>query len=119
MLNTDQILATQRAHVDTLIAIGGTTLDGVEQLTRLNLATLKGSLEDASELTMALLSTDPAKLGDVQTGWLQPAMTRASGWHQQAQGIAVSTGTAVGKQIEAAMTVVQRDLQEAFKPMAV
>lgn len=119
MLNTDQILASQRAHLDALVAMGGTTLDGVEQLVRLNLSTVKAVMDESSSAAMAALSSGDAQRAlELQAGWVQPAVTHAATYQEQATEIVRSTGTALAKQIEAAMAVVQRDLAEAFKPLS-
>ena len=80
MLNT-QLAATNKANFETMMGLTAKALDGVEQLTVLNLQAAKGGLEQAQETGMAVLSArDAQSLLALQAGLLQPGADKAAAY---------------------------------------
>lgn len=76
------------ASVDTLIGVAGQALQGVEQLTRLNLQTAKTVVaEFQHEMQAALSAKTPDDLFNLQTAALQGAPQKATAYTRQVQEI--------------------------------
>jgi phasin family protein len=83
MLNT-QLAATNKANIEALMGLTAKVLEGVEQLTMLNLQTARGGLDEVKETGTALLSArDAQSLIALQTGQLQPAADKAAAYGKQ------------------------------------
>lgn len=92
MLNTEQFAAAQKANLEILFGLSAKTLEGVEQLTALNLQTVKASLGEAAEATAAALSIkDPQSLLALQAGALQPSAEKAAAYGRQVYDIVNAT----------------------------
>jgi phasin family protein len=88
MMKFDQFAAANKASVDTLFGLSTQAFDGVEQLTALNLQTVKTVLAEAQEGSqVALLAKSPADLLKLQTEALQAAPQKAAAYGRQVQAI--------------------------------
>jgi phasin family protein len=92
MLNNEQFAAAQKANLEVLFGLSAKTLEGVEQLTALNLQTAKAALGEAAEATVAALSVkDPQSLLALQAGSLQPSAEKAAAYGRQVYDIVTAT----------------------------
>jgi phasin family protein len=92
MLNNQQFAAAQKANLEVLFGLSAKTLEGVEQLTALNLQTVKAALGEAAEATVAALSVkDPQSLLALQAGSLQPSAEKAAAYGRQVYDIVTAT----------------------------
>ena len=75
MLTVEQIVAAQRANVETLFGLTHKAFEGVEKIVELNLTASKAALSEASGHTQTMLSVkDAQELLALQSGLLQPLM---------------------------------------------
>src|SRR4051812_33735963 len=61
MLTAEQVLASQKANVETLFGLTTKAFEGVEKLVALNLTASKAALAEASETTQAVMGVKDAQ----------------------------------------------------------
>jgi phasin family protein len=109
MLTAEQVLAAQKANVQTLFGLTGKAFEGVEKLIELNLQVAKTALEEASEATSAALSVkDAQELLNLQASFLQPAAEKVAAYGRHVYDIAAATNTEVTKAAEAQIADAQK-----------
>ena len=78
-LTPEQMVAAQKASIDTLFGLSHKAFESVEKLIELNLQVARTSLAEASETAQAVLSIkDAQELLSLQTSLLQPAAEKAA-----------------------------------------
>lgn len=98
MLNTEQFAATNKANFEVLMGLTSKVLEGVEQITALNLQVAKAGLNDVTETGLAALSAkDPQSLLALQASFVQPATEKATVYGKQVYGIVVGIKAEVDK----------------------
>ena len=101
MLTAEQVLAAQKANLETLFGLTNKAFEGVEKLVELNLQVAKAALGEAAETTKAALSVkDAQELLALQAGLLQPAAEKAVAYSRHVYDIAAATTADVGKVAE-------------------
>ena len=109
MLTVDQILAAQRAQVETLFNLTNTAFAGVEKLVDLNITAAKAALSDAAEQASTVLSAkDAQELVAMQATLLQPLAEKTASYSRHLYEIASQTGADLTKQFEAQNSQVQQ-----------
>jgi phasin family protein len=109
MLTAEQVLAAQKANVQTLFGLSAKAFEGVEKLVELNLQVAKTALEEASENTAAALSVkDAQELMSLQAAMLQPSAEKAAAYGRHVYDIAAATNAEVTKTAEAQLADAQR-----------
>jgi len=92
MLNTEQFVAASKANLQALFGLTAKSIDGVEQLTALNLQTAKTLLGDAADATAAALSAkDPQALLALRSDALQPSQEKVVAYGRQVYDIVNAT----------------------------
>jgi phasin family protein len=111
MLTAEQVVAANKANVETLFGLTNKAFEGVEKLVELNLQVAKAALGEAAEGTKAALSVkDAQELLALQAGLLQPSAEKAVAYGRHLYDIAASTNAEVAKVAETQMA----DLQKKF-----
>ncbi|HEY6354667.1 MAG TPA: phasin family protein, partial [Burkholderiaceae bacterium] len=78
MMTVDQVVAANKANVETLFGLTNKAFEGVERLVELNLQVAKAALSEVAEGTKAALSVkDAQELLSLQAGMLQPSAEKA------------------------------------------
>jgi phasin family protein len=114
MLTADQIIAAQKANLETLFDLTGKAFEGVEKLVELNLQVAKASLGEAAETAKTALSAkDAQELFALQAGLLQPAAEKAAAYSRHVYDIAAATNAEVSKIAEAQFASAQTNFVEA------
>src|SRR5665647_2451199 len=89
MLTTEQVLASQKANVETLLGLTSKAFEGVEKMVELNLAASKAALTETSEKAKALLSVkDAQELLALQSGLFQPLAEKTAAYSRHLYDIA-------------------------------
>ena len=102
MLTNEQVLAAQKANLETLFGLTNKAFEGVEKLVELNLQVAKASMNEAAESVKAALSAkDAQELLALQAGLLQPAAEKAAAYSRHLYDIATSTNADLTKMVEA------------------
>ena len=108
MLTAEQIVAAQKANLETLFDLTNKAFEGVEKLVELNLQVAKASLgEVQATATASLGAKDAQELLALQAGLLQPAAEKAAAYGRHLYDIAASTNAEVSKVAEAQVASAQ------------
>lgn len=109
MLTAEQVVAANKANVETLFGLTNKAFEGVEKLVELNLQVAKTALGEAAEGAKAALSVkDAQELLSLQASMLQPSAEKAVAYGRHLYDIAASTNAEVGKVAEAQMADMQK-----------
>ncbi len=102
MMTVDQILALQKANVETLFGLTNKAFSGVEKLVELNITASKAAMAEAADTSKALLSVkDAQELLAMQAGLFQPLAEKTAAYSRHLYDIASSTGAEFGAAVEA------------------
>src|SRR3954468_20066816 len=108
-LTADQILAAQKAVVETLFGLTTKAFEGVEKLVELNVTASKAALVEAGNTSQALLNVkDAQELLALQAALFQPLAEKTAAYSRHLYDIAAGTGAEFGKTFEAQATDVQK-----------
>ena len=110
-LNTEQMMATQKANVETLFGLTSKAFEGIEKLVELNVAASRAALSEASSHTQAVFSVkDAQELMALQAGFLQPLAEKAASYNRHLYDIASGTTTEISKTFESKASEAQKSL---------
>ncbi|MFM7705820.1 MAG: TIGR01841 family phasin [Rubrivivax sp.] len=111
MMTTDQLLAAQKANVQTLFGLTHKAFEGVEKLVELNLQVARAALCDVAQSTHAALSVkDAQELLALQQSMLQPVAEKSAAYSRHLYEIAASTQAEVTKVAEAQFVDAQKKM---------
>ena len=109
MLTAEQVMAAQKANVETLFGLTNKAFEGVEKLVELNLQMAKTALGEAGDTARAALSVkDAQELVALQASLLQPTAEKAAAYSRHVYDIAASTNAEVTKAVEAQLGDAQK-----------
>jgi len=98
MLTAEQLVAAQKANLETLFELTNKAFEGVEKLVELNLQVAKASLGEVQATTAASLGVkDAQELLALQAGLLQPAAEKAAAYGRHLYDIAATTNAEVSR----------------------
>src|ERR1700760_1256708 len=101
MLTPEQLIAAQKANLETLFGLTSKAFEGVEKLVELNVTASKLALEEAAETAQNLLPVkDAQKLRAMQAAMFQPLAEKTAAYSRHLYDIAAGTGAEFGKQFE-------------------
>jgi len=110
----DQLMAAQKANVETLFDLTNKAFEGVEKLVELNLQVARASLSEVAETTKAALSVkDAQELLALQASLLQPSAEKAASYSRHVYDILAGTQAEVTKATEGTMADVQKKMMAA------
>lgn len=102
MLTPEQIMAAQKANIETLFGLTQKAFEGVEKLVELNVQVGKAALTESASNTQALLSVkDAQELMTLQATLMQPLAEKAVAYSRHLYDIASGTSAEFGKAAEA------------------
>jgi len=105
----EQLMAAQKANLDTLFGLTSKAFEGVEKLVELNLQVAKTTLSEASATAQAALSVkDAQELLALQASLLQPAAEKAAAYSRHVYDIVAGTNAEVSKAAEATLADGQK-----------
>jgi phasin family protein len=101
MLTAEQVVAAQKATVETLFGLTSKAFEGVERLVELNLTASKAALAEAADTTQAMLAVkDAQELLALQAALFQPLAEKTAAYSRHLYDIASGTGAEFGKAFE-------------------
>ncbi len=119
MLTVEQIMAANKANVETLFGLTGKAFEGVEKLVELNLAASRALLaESASQAQTVLNAKDPQEALALQSGLLQPLSEKAASYSREIYDIATVTTAEFGKTFEAQIAEAQKKFLDVIDSTA-
>jgi phasin family protein len=111
MLTAEQLLAAQKANVETLFGLTSKAFEGVEKLVELNVTATKAALAEAAESAQTLLNAkDAQELVALQASLFQPLAEKSAAYSRHLYDISTATGAEFSKAFEGQFT----DLQKKF-----
>jgi phasin family protein len=109
MLTAEQVLASQKANVETLFGLTTKAFEGVEKLVELNVTATKAALAEAAGTTQAVLGVkDAQELLALQASLFQPLAEKTAAYSRHLYDIASGTGAEFGKAFESQATEAQK-----------
>ena len=109
MMTTDQILAAQKANVQTLFGLTHKAFEGVEKLVELNVTASKAALSEAADAAHSMLTVkDAQELLALQAGLFQPLADKSAAYSRHLYEIASGTSTEFTKAFESQAADVQK-----------
>lgn len=101
MLTPEQVLAAQKANLETLFGLTNKAIEGVERLVELNVTASKTVLAEAAAHTQSSLNVkDVQELLTLQASMLQPLGEKATSYSRQLYDIISSASNELGKSFE-------------------
>ena len=98
MLTAEQIVAAQKANLETLFGLTQKAFEGVEKLVELNIQATKAAMAEAANNTQAMMSVkDAQELLSLQASLMQPLAEKTVAYSRHLYDIASGTGAEFGK----------------------
>jgi phasin family protein len=111
MLTVEQVMASHKANIETLLGLTSKAFEGVEKIVELNLTASKAALAESGDHAKAILSVkDAQELLALQQGLFQPLAEKTAAYSRHLYDIATATGAEVGKSIEGQAAEAQAKL---------
>jgi len=115
-LTPDQVLAANKANLETLAGLTTQAFAGVEQIIALNMSAAKSALGDAQHHTESLMSVrDAQELLSLQAQMFQPLAEKAAAYNRQLFDIAQHTGGQFGQVVEGQVGQAQAAVEALVK----
>jgi phasin family protein len=109
MLTAEQVLASQKASVETLFGLTTKAFEGVEKLVELNVTASKAALAEAAGNTQAIFAVkDAQELLALQASLFQPLAEKTAAYSRHLYDIASGTGAEFGKAFESQASEAQK-----------
>ena len=113
-LTPEQVIAANKANLETLVGLTNKAFSGVEQLIELNMAAAKAAMADSQKNASAALSVkDAQELLALQASLFQPLAEKAVAYNRHLYEIASGTGSQFGGAWEEKLA----EAQKAFHAM--
>ena len=109
MLTAEQILASQKASLETLFGLTSRAFEGVEKLVELNMTASKAALAEAASTSQNVLTVkDAQELLALRASMFQPLAEKTAAYSRHLYDIAAGTGAEFGKTFESQAADVQK-----------
>jgi len=109
MLTVEQVIASQKANVETLLGLTAKAFEGVEKIVELNMSASKAALAESGENAKALLSVkDAQELIALQASLLQPLADKTAAYSRHLYEIATGTTSEFTKAFESQAAEAQK-----------
>jgi phasin family protein len=109
MLTAEQILAAQKANVETLFGLTTRAFEGVEKLVELNVTASKAALTEAAETSAAALNVkDAQELLALQASLFQPLAEKTAAYSRHLYDIAAGASAEFSKSFEGQFAEAQK-----------
>ena len=101
MMTAEQMIAAQKANIETLFGLTEKAFSGVEKMVELNMAAAKAAIADSQSQAHAFMNVkDVQELMALQAGYLQPLSEKAVAFSRHVYDIASNTSKEFGHAIE-------------------
>ena len=109
MMTVEQVMASQKANVETLLGLTAKAFEGVEKIVELNLSASKAALAESGDTAKAMLSVkDAQELLALQSGLLQPLAEKTAAYSRHLYEIATGASSEFTKAFEAQTAEAQQ-----------
>ena len=101
MLTVEQVMASHKSNIETLVGLTSKAFEGVEKIVELNMTASKAALAEISDHAKAVLSVkDAQELLALQSSLMQPMAEKTAAYSRHLYDIASGTTAEFGKAIE-------------------
>ena len=101
MLTVEQVMASHKANVETLMGLTSKAFEGVEKIVELNLSASRAAMAETAEHAKAVLSVkDAQELMALQSGLLQPLAEKTAAYSRHLYDIASGSTAEFAKSFE-------------------
>jgi phasin family protein len=119
MLTPEQIIAAQKANIETLFGLTQKAFEGVERLVELNLQTTRATFDEVTHNTQAMLSVkDAQELLELQARLMQPLAEKLTAYSRELFAIASDTSAEFAKAAEDQSADAQHKFMAVFENVA-
>ena len=109
MLTAEQLIAAQKANVETLFGLTSKAFEGVEKLIELNVTASKAALAEAAGTAQSALGVkDAQELLALQASLMQPLAEKTAAYTRHLYDIASGTGAEFSKTFESQFADAQK-----------
>src|SRR5688572_24859162 len=109
-LTADQIIAAQKANLETLFGLTTKAFEGVEKIVELNVTASRAALSEAATTAQAALEVkDVQELLALQASLFQPLAEKTASYSRHLYEIAQGTGPEFGKAFESKAVEAQQN----------
>ena len=109
MMTVEQVIASQKANVETLLGLTSKAFEGVEKIVELNLSASKAALAESGDHAKAILSVNDAQeLLALQSSILQPLAEKTAAYSRHLYEIATGTSSEFTKALESQAAEAQQ-----------
>lgn len=109
MLTAEQVLAAQKANLETLFGLTTKAFEGVEKLVELNVTASKAALVEAADTAQSVLSVkDVQELLALQAALFQPLAEKTAAYSRHLYDISSATGAEFSKTVESQFADAQK-----------
>ena len=109
MMTVEQVIASQKANVETLLGLTSKAFEGVEKIVELNLSASKAALAESGDHAKAMLSVkDAQELLALQSSILQPLAEKPAAYSRHLYEIATGTSSEFTKALESQAAEAQQ-----------
>ncbi len=109
MLTVEQVMASHKANVETMLGLTGKAFEGVEKIIELNLTASKAALAEIGDHAKAILSVkDAQELLALQSGLMQPLAEKTAAYSRHLYDIASGSTAEFSKAFEDQATDAQK-----------
>lgn len=109
MMTVEQVLAAQKANMETLLGLTSKAFESVEKIVELNMAASKAALAESGENAKAMLSVkDAQELMALQSGLVQPLAEKTAAYSRHLYEIATGTTSEFTKALESQAAQAQQ-----------
>jgi phasin family protein len=110
-INLEQFAASNKAAVDSLIAVANTALATAERIAALNLGAARGVLEDSASAAEAVLAVkNPSEVAALQSSMVKPAVEKAVDYSRSLYEISSESQQQLAKMMETQFADFQKQM---------
>jgi phasin family protein len=110
-INLEQLAASNKAAVDSLLAVANTALASAERIAALNLGAARAALDDTSSAAKAAMAVkSPTEAVALQTSALKPAVEKAVDYSRSLYEISSESQKQLAKMVEAQFADFQKNV---------
>lgn len=111
-----QVINSQKAAVDTLVALQGTVFSGFEKLVDLNLKVIKATLDEVSEKSQQVVGIkDAQEAVALSSNLIQPAAEKAMAYSKHVYDIVASVQADLAKLSESHLAEGKKHVSDAIE----
>ena len=115
----EQLMAWNKACLDTAVRFAGIALDGAERMVEVQLKAAKSAFADGVQQAKALAEIkDPQEFAQLKNSLVQPNMEQATSYVKSIYDVAMATQSEIGKLIEEQVSEYNKSVVTGLDKMA-